>query len=137
MDGPVGIAIEEAAQFVFQFMNALDRPVHQQPRQILVGQPLAAFDGIHEMPLDRIAGGKRNVVAALHHARAAAFAEQPLDGDGDRKLRRCALRMQRGEQARPACAEDQEVGVEGFRSHCEASTIATSAKPIASNSGFG
>ena len=56
---------------------------HQRPGQILVGQPLAALDRVHEVALDRIARGERDVVAALHHARAAALAEQPLDRDGD------------------------------------------------------
>ena len=42
-------------------------------------QPFAALDRVHEMALDRIAGIERDVVAALHHAGAAAFAEQALD----------------------------------------------------------
>ena len=50
----------------------------------VVGQPRAAFDRVHKMALDRIIGGKRDVVAALDHARAAALAEQSLDCDRDR-----------------------------------------------------
>jgi len=50
------------------------------------------------MPLDRITGVERHVVAALHHARAAAFAEQPLGRDGDVKIGIGLERMQRGEQ---------------------------------------
>jgi len=36
------------------------------------------LDRVHEMPLDRILCRERDVVAALHHARAAALAEQAL-----------------------------------------------------------
>ena len=79
----VGIAIEEAADLVLQFAHPLDRGRHQRPGQFLVGQPFAAFDGVHEMALDRVAGIERDVVAALHHARAAALSEQALGGDGD------------------------------------------------------
>ena len=93
VDRAVGIAIEEAAELVLQLVDALDRAGDERPREILVGQPLAAFDRVHEMALDRIAGGKRDVVAALDHARAAAFAEQSLDRDRDRQRR-----------DRPACA---------------------------------
>ncbi len=110
--GAVGIAVEKAAELVLELVHALDRAVDQRPREILVGQPLAAFDRVHEMALDRIAGGERDVVAALDHARAAAFAEQALDGDGDRQRRVGGVRVQRGEQARAARAEDQDVGLE-------------------------
>ena len=85
VDRAVGIAIEKAAELVLELVNALDRTGHQRPREILVGQPLAAFDRVHEMALDRVAGGQRDVVAALDHARAAAFAEQALDRDRDRQ----------------------------------------------------
>src|ERR1700754_5005942 len=63
------------------------------------------------MTLDRIALRKRDVIAALHHARTAAFAEQTLDRDRDAQLRRRGVRVQRGEQARAAAAENQDVGV--------------------------
>ena len=49
----VGIAVEEAADLVFQFLHALDRFGDQRPGQFLVRQPFAAFDGVHEMALDR------------------------------------------------------------------------------------
>ena len=88
-------------------------PRHQQPRELLVVEPVAALDRVHEMALDRVARRERDVVAALHHARAAAFAEQALHRDGDVESRdwRC-LRVQRREQPRAAGAEDQDVGVE-------------------------
>ena len=79
----VGIAVEEAADLVFQFLHPLDRLGDQRPGQFLVRQPFAAFDGVHEMALDRVAGIERDIVAALHHAGAAAFAEQALADDGD------------------------------------------------------
>ena len=53
-------------------------------------EPLAALDGVHEVALDRVGRGERDVVAALDHARAAALAEQTLHRDGDRRARDCA-----------------------------------------------
>ena len=133
----VGIAVEEAAQLVFQLVDALDRLRHERPREVLVGQPLAAFDRVHEVALDRILLGQRDVVAALDHARAAALAEQALHRDGDRELRRRLVRVQRGEQPRAARAEDQDVCVVGLWNHCIASTTSTSTKPITSAADVG
>ena len=73
---------------------------HQRPGEFLVRQPFAALDGVHEMALDRVARQQRDVVAALHHARAAAFAEQALGGDRDVEIGVGVMRMQRGKQAR-------------------------------------
>ena len=94
VDGAVRIAVEEAAELVLQLVDALDGAGHQRPGEILVGQPFAALDGVHEMALDRVARGERDVVAALHHARAAAFAEQSLhrDGDVERRVPRAGAR---------------------------------------------
>ena len=104
MNRAVGIAVEKTAEFVFKFMDALDRGFHQRPRQILIGQPLAAFDGVHEMPLDRIPFCQRDVITTLHHARAARFAEQALDRNGDRQIGVVLVGVQRSEQARAAGA---------------------------------
>ena len=73
--------------------------------------------GVHEMPLDRVGRRERDVVAALHHAGAAAFAEQALHRDGDVELGPRLLGVQRREQARAAGAEDQDVGVESLHAH--------------------
>ena len=105
--GAVGIAVEEAAQLVLQLVDALDGLGDERPGELLVGQPLAALDGVHEVALDGIAGREGHVVAALDHARAAALAEQALHRDGDRELRARALRVQRGEEARAAAAQDR------------------------------
>ena len=93
VDRAVGIAVEEAAELVLELVDALDRAGHERPREVLVRQPLAAFDRVHEVPLDRVALRQRDVVAALDHPRAAALAEQALDRDRDveRGIRRaCA-----------------------------------------------
>src|SRR5262249_5975760 len=76
VEGTVGVAIEEAADLVLQLAYPLDSGRHQRPGELLVRPPFAAFDGVHEMALDRVAGIERNVVTALHHASAAALAEQ-------------------------------------------------------------
>ena len=93
----VRIAVEEAADLVFEFVHALDGLGHQRPGQFLMRQPFAAFDRVHEMALDRVAGIERDVVAALHHARAAAFAEEPLARNRDVEIGIGFQGVQRGE----------------------------------------
>src|SRR3954453_13930024 len=85
----------------------------QQPGGVRGVQPLAAVDRVHEVALDRVARRERDVVAALHHAGAAAFPEQPLDRDRDIELGRRPLRMQGREQPGAAGAENEDVGREG------------------------
>src|SRR5580693_7249054 len=116
---PVGIAIEEATDLVFQLLHPLDGLGDQGPGQLLMRQPFAAFDGIHEMALDGVAGIKRDVVAALHHAGAAAFAEQTFADDGDVEIGVRLQRMQRGKQPGAAGAEDQNVGLEMLDIHSQ------------------
>ena len=79
----VGVAVEKTADFVFQLLHPHHGLFAQPPGHILIGQPLATFDRIHEMPLDRVAMAQRDIIAALHHAGTAAFSDQPLDRDGD------------------------------------------------------
>jgi len=112
VDRAVRIAVEEAAELVFQLADAFHCERHQLPGELLVGQPLATLDGVHEVALDRVARRERHVVAALHHARAAALAEQALDRDCDRQLGRRLVRVQRGEQSGAARAENQDVAVD-------------------------
>src|SRR5262249_14237331 len=112
VDGAVRIAVEEAAEFVLQLANAHRRGRHQQPGEILVVEPGAALDRVHEMALDRILLGERHVVAALHHAGAAAFAEQAFHRDGHVEVGSGLLGVQRRKEAGAARAEDQNVGVE-------------------------
>ncbi len=116
MDRAVGIAVEEAAELGLELTDATLRPGDEGPGEVLLVEPLAAVDRVHEMPLGGIAGRQRHVVAALHHAGAAAFAEQALDRDGDGEAGRGLLRMQRGEEPGAAGAEDQDVGGEAL--HC-------------------
>ena len=51
--GAVRIAIEETAEFGLQFADALGRGLDQEPGEVLVVEPAAAFDRVHEMALDR------------------------------------------------------------------------------------
>jgi hypothetical protein len=110
----VRIAVEEAAELVLELVDPFDGAVDQRPGEVLVRQPLAALDRVHEVALDRIAGRQRDVVAALDHARAAALAEQALHGDGHVQRGIGAMRVQRREQSGAAGAEDEEVGLEAF-----------------------
>src|SRR5262245_5633111 len=75
MQRPVRVTIEETTDLVLQLLYALDSLAHERPGHVLVGQPFATFDGIHEVTLDGVAWIERDVVAALDHARAAAFPE--------------------------------------------------------------
>jgi hypothetical protein len=97
MDRSVRIAVEEAAELVLQLADARARLRDEQPGEILIVQPRAAFDRVHEVALDGIGGRKCHVVAALHHARAAAFAEQALHRNRDVEVRIGALRVKRRE----------------------------------------
>jgi len=123
---PVGIAVEEAADLVLELVHTLDRLRDQRPREVLVRQPLAALDGVHEMALDRVARRERHVVAALDHARAAAFAQQPLHRDRDGKIGRRALRMQCAEEPRPTRAQDEDVRPDGLHAGLGAGDLRTS-----------
>src|SRR5690606_34744179 len=102
VNGAVGVAVEEAAELVLQLPYTLYRDGHERPGELLVVQPLPAFDGVHEVALDRVLGRQRHVVAALNHARAAALAEQPFDRDGDIEIGIRGMGMQPGKEARTA-----------------------------------
>src|SRR5271166_178661 len=80
-------------------------------------QPFAALDRVHEMPFDRVAGIDRDVVAALHHARASAFAKEALARDRHIEIGIGFERMQRRKQPGAAGAEDQNVGFEVLDFH--------------------
>ena len=109
MDGAVRIAVEITAEFVFQLADADLGLRYQGPGQILIVKPFAAFDRVHEMAFGAVTRGKRHVVAALHHAGAAGFPQQPLDRHGHLQLRRQVLGVQGREQARPARTQDQNI----------------------------
>src|SRR6476619_1081483 len=79
----IGIAIEETADLVLQLAHPLDRARHQCPGELLVRQPFAPLDGVHEMTFHRVSRVEGHVVPALHHARAAALAEQSFGRDRD------------------------------------------------------
>src|SRR5262245_54791958 len=117
MDRSIRIAVEETAEFVLELADARTRLADQQPGKLLIVQPRAALDGVHEVTLDGIARRQRHVVTALHHARAAAFPEQALHGDGDVEIGICALGVQRGEEASAPSPEYEDIGIEPV--HCE------------------
>ena len=115
--GAVGVAVEHAADAVFELDDAPGRLRDEKPREFLVVQEGSAADGVGEMALERIGGIEHRVVAALHHARASTLAEQPLDHYRDVEIGRMLLRMQRRHQPRAACTEDENVRVEGLDLH--------------------
>src|SRR6516164_238831 len=80
-------------------------------------QPFATLDRVHEVPLDRVAGIDRNVVTALHHARAAALTEKPLARDRHVEIGTGLERVQRRKKPGAAGPEDQNVGLEVLDFH--------------------
>jgi hypothetical protein len=76
------------------------------------------------MALDGVALVQRHVVAALDHAGAAAFAEQPLGRDGHVEAGVGVVRVQGREQAGAAGAEDQDVGRRSFDRRVHRNTTA-------------
>src|SRR5262249_47326052 len=98
MDRAVWVAIEEAAELVLELAHSFKGARHERPGELLVGQPCATLDRVHEMALNGVARCKRDVVPTLHHARAAALAKESLHGDGDAERRVSSLRMQGREQ---------------------------------------
>ena len=83
MKRAVRIAIEKTANFIFQLMDSRYRLGHKLPCHILIGKPFAANDRIHKMPLNRILWIQCHIIAALNHARAARFSNQPFNRNGD------------------------------------------------------
>jgi hypothetical protein len=109
VDGAVRTAVEKASELVLELPHPLDRQRDELPGELLVREPRTAFDGVHEMPLDRVAGRDRDVVAALDHAGATAFSEQPLYCNRDVPLGGALMGVERGKESRAARAENQDV----------------------------
>ena len=70
VDGAVGVAVEEAADAVFELDDAVGRIVHECPGELLVVEELAAFDRVVEVFVEGVGRVEDAVVAALDHARA-------------------------------------------------------------------
>src|SRR5262249_25568362 len=102
---------------VFEFGDTLDGFRHQRPGEVLVAEPFAALDRVHEMALDRVAGRQHDIIAALDHPGAAAFAEQTLRCNRYIKRRIGRLGVQRRNKSSAARAEDQDVGPQPFQLH--------------------
>src|ERR1051326_190104 len=115
MDAAIRGAVEQAADFVLEFLNNPRRIFNQCPRQLLVVQKRAAFHRVLEMRLNRIVWIEHDVVTPLDHSRAAAFAEHSF---GDERY------VQRGfapesvkcsHQTRAAGAKDEKVSSQLLR----------------------
>src|SRR5262249_501757 len=68
MHGSVGVAVEEATNVVLEFADTHWRLRYKRPGELLIVEPRAAFDRVHEVALDRIILGDCDVVTTLHHA---------------------------------------------------------------------
>src|SRR5690348_10372543 len=98
MNGAVGVAVEHAADAIFQLDDTLGRFLHQSPGEILIVEIRAAFDSVVEVALEGILGVENAVVAALYHSGAAALAEQALYDDHDAQPGVDLLRVHGGQQ---------------------------------------
>src|SRR4051794_5362312 len=107
----VGSAVEETSDFVFKLADALDRLVDKRPGELLVRQPLATLDRVHEMALDRVAQQQGNVVAALHHPGAARLSQQSLGRNRHLKTWIGVMGMESRKQACAAGAENENIGL--------------------------
>ncbi len=112
MDGAIGVAIEKAPVLIFEFTDAARSLADKQPGQVLIIEPFATLDRVHEMAFDRIPLREGDVVTALNHARAAAFAEQALDRNRHVKIGSGFLRMKRGKQPGAASAKNENVRID-------------------------
>ena len=106
MQRTIVVAIKETSKLIFQFLHPRDRGLTQAHRHILIWQPLATIDGIHEMTFHRVTGRQGNVVATLHHARATTFTEQTLNCNSDMEVWIGLARVQSREQAGTSTTED-------------------------------
>src|SRR5262249_9550507 len=75
MDGTVRITIKEATHPRFKLANALRGCLHERPGEFLVIEVRAPLNRILEVLRERILGMQDSVVAPLHHACAAGFAQ--------------------------------------------------------------
>ena len=112
VDGAVRIAIEQAADAVFELDDAVGRIVDECPSEFLVVEELAAFDRVVEVFVEGVGRVEYAVVAALDHSRAAGLADEAFHGDDDACLRVGGGDVQRGEHAGTAGAEDEDVAGE-------------------------
>ncbi len=71
VDRAVGVAVEEAADAVFELDDAVGRIVHECPGELLVVEELAAADRVVEVFVEGVGRVEDAVVSALDHARAA------------------------------------------------------------------
>ena len=74
----IRITIKKTANFIFQLMYPRHCRADQTPCHILIRQPLAANDCIHEMALHRVLWVQCHIITTLHHACAATFPNQAL-----------------------------------------------------------
>ena len=112
VDRAVGVAVEQAADAVFELDDPVGRIVHQRPGELLIIEKLAALDRVVEMFVERVGRVEDAVVAALDHPRAARLADEAFHRDDDAGPRVGGGDMQRGEHAGAAGAEDEDVGSE-------------------------
>ncbi len=87
MDGAVGVAVEEAAELGFHFLDGGRGLLDQGLGQVLVVEVLAALEGVHQVLLMGVLRVEHDVEAALNHAAAAAFALERLGHDEDVQVR--------------------------------------------------
>ncbi len=113
MDPPLGRAVEEAPVARLELEHSAGRLDDESPHELLVVDPPAARERVEEMRLERVGRRQHRVVPALHHARTARAAQQPLDDDGDRKIGRPVGGVEGGTEPGAAGAKDEHVRLDG------------------------
>src|SRR5690554_4404774 len=76
------VTIEKASHFIFKLKYPLWCSFNQAPGQLLIGNPIATVNRIHEVTFNRITTIQGNVVPTLNHTSTATLAQQAFNGDG-------------------------------------------------------
>src|SRR5437870_3682954 len=98
VNAAVGATIEEAADNGLELIDHRWRVADERVGELLVVDELSTLERVGEMFVQGISRIENGVVPALHHARAAAFANQPFGSKDDAQARIRPCRVERREQ---------------------------------------
>jgi hypothetical protein len=110
----VGMPVEITTVAALKLEQNLRSAIHEDPRELLLVQKASGMDCVFEMTVDRILRVKNRVVSTLNEPGAPPLTEQRFYDNGDIKIRRCVVSMDRGEKSRSSAAKDKHVCFNGL-----------------------